>query len=142
MRLTDEVEASLKIVMGNYHAGRLDELLLPVYLLKSIDKGEMAVRELPLWAVDKLIALYNANNEQRIIYSINHRDTHIDVRLEQSMEAALEDMTTLQMIATGDMGYLPCDEIKKHFILHKYTDMRKDEMLQLKAITLFSKVIF
>ena len=142
MRTTDEVKISLKVVMGNYHAGRLDELPLPVYLLKSIDEGEMAVRDLPLWAVDRLIALYDAKNEQRVIYSINHRDVHIDVSLEQSMEAVLEDMTALQMIATGDMGYLPREEGKNRFVLQKYTDMRKNEILQLKAITLFSKAIF
>lgn len=136
------MEEMLSKILKAYRGGITENLILPIDMIKAIDEEKLEIRDLPLWAVDDLITYRTVRGEELIMHSVTHRKDYIDFGLEQAMTSTLEDLTVLQIIATGDMGYLPTGSTLNLFARQKYNKMRGDEFRMIKTADLFARLIY
>ncbi|WP_203638855.1 hypothetical protein [Levilactobacillus wangkuiensis] len=142
MRTKQQVTEAVANILKLYHAGDTDNLVLPLSMIKSIDGGKLAIRDLPLWAVDKLVSYRDGVNVGKIISIIRNPDKHTDIGLEIVLRTAMEHVTALQMIITGDMGYLPTGKAKSERTKMTYNGMEESVPLMIETARIVVKMIY
>lgn len=140
MRTKEQVETILNGILVAYHFNKVNEIGLPVDMLEALDKEELPIDDIPLWAVDELINFFDIKTGGILLRDIHHPDPKLG--LQKDINRLLNRMIAFQILASGRTDWLPANEKLRTSVFDTYRMMRTDEVLMTSTAELIGRIVY